>query len=324
MRIIMMGTGAFAVPTFRALLASEHQVSALVTRPPHGVRAKRRPPPNPMREVAERRGVPVIMPERINAEQSVERLIRLEADLFVVCDFGQILSPSALAASRLGGINLHGSLLPKYRGAAPVNWAVYHGERQTGVTIIHMTPRLDAGPCLGQACTAIGPDETAEQLEPRLAELGTRQIHEAIELLERWDGTSPLGMPQNADCATKAPRLAKSDGQVDWSRSAEQIRNQVRALKPWPGTFTTWQHGKKAMRLILDRVSVAAPEGTPAAPGKVVSTEDGRLLIGTGDGLLSLDRIQPAGKRAMRAEEFLRGHRVGPGEILCGTVGTPA
>ena len=161
MRIIMMGTGGFAVPTFISLLESRHTVLALVTRPPKPLRGKRRAPVNPALEVAQSRGLSVLMPENVNSEQARIDIGAFQSDLLMVCDYGQILSPDVLQLPRLGGINLHGSLLPKYRGAAPVNWAMYNGDAETGVSIIHMTPGLDAGPCLSQRRTAIEPNETA-------------------------------------------------------------------------------------------------------------------------------------------------------------------
>jgi methionyl-tRNA formyltransferase len=155
----------------------------------------------------------------------------------VVCDYGQILAPATLATARRGGVNLHGSLLPKYRGAAPINWAIYHGETESGVTVIHITPQIDAGPCIAQARTAIGPDETAAELEVRLAELGAGLMCEAIDLLEEG---RQQALPQDAALAGKAPRLKKSDGLIDWRRPAAAIKNHVRAMEPWPKTYTFW------------------------------------------------------------------------------------
>ena len=317
MRLLMMGTGPFAVPTFASLLASEHEVVALVARPVPPPKGRTKSPPAPMRDLAVQRGVQVLEPEDINAEQSRQSLSALDFQLLVACDYGQLLSAETLAISPLGGINLHASLLPKYRGAAPINWAIYHGDAETGVTVLHMTPRLDSGPCLVQRRTPIGPDEDAVQLERRLSQIGVEAVHEALGMIAQWDGQSPLGVVQDPKAATKAPRLKKSDGEVDWTRSARQIANQVRALKPWPGTFTSWHrpHGE-AMRLILDHVSPAAEASLTGQPGEVVLADKSRLIVGTGDGLLSLDRVQPAGKRVMAIEEFLRGHPVAVGERL--------
>jgi methionyl-tRNA formyltransferase len=311
MRILMMGTGGFAVPTFRSLLESKHDILALVTRPPRPIHGRRRQrvAPNPMRDVAEEHGLSILMPESINNDAAVEQITDFKADLHVVCDYGQILSKAALASSRLGGINLHASLLPRYRGAAPINWALYHGEKRTGVTVIHMTPRLDAGPNLLQRATEIGPDEDAIVLEERLSELGRSAVQDAVKLLEEWDGVSPIGERQDPTLATRAPRLKKSDGAVDWSRSAQQIFDQVRALKPWPGTYTVWQGPRRTMRLVLEQVRVvdeAPAEGAP--PGCVIASEMSNARIACGQGALDLEVVQPEGKKRMPIEDFLRGY----------------
>jgi methionyl-tRNA formyltransferase len=314
MRLVMMGTGGFAVPTFRALLGSRHQVVALVTQPPRA-EAGRLPPSNTMREVAHQHAVPVLMFEDINTNAARDALQRLSPDLFVVADYGQILSPETLAVARQGGINLHGSLLPKYRGAAPINWALYHGEQETGVTTIHITPHVDAGPCLMQAKTAIAPDENAVELEHRLAELGAPLV---IETIDRIEAGRLEGIPQDPSLATQARRLKKADGRIDWSRSAEQIRNQVRAMVPWPKSYTFWKRaGQPPLRLILEEVAVVEEPVQPAAaPGTVVEAKNNTLVVATGGGRLSIKRLQPAGKRSLAVAEFLRGYPVAVGDTL--------
>jgi len=315
MRLLMMGTGPFAVPTFASLLDSPHQVVALVSRPVPPPKGRVKSPPAPMRDLAHQRGVPVLEPQDINADESRRALAELDFQLLVACDYGQILSADTLAVSPWGGINLHASLLPKYRGAAPINWALYHGDAETGVTVLHMTARLDSGPSLVQRRTPIGPDEDAVQLERRLAQLGVDAVHEALGMIARWDGHSSLGVPQDPQAATKARRLRKTDGEVDWNRSAQQIANQVRALKPWPGTFITLPRpGGEAIRLILDQVSVVAEAGPSGPPGEVVQADKSHVHVATANGRLSLDRVQPAGKRSMAIDEFLRGHPVAVGD----------
>ncbi len=265
MRLIMMGTGPFAVPTLERLYDSRHQVLALVTRPPRKLHGKTQADVNPMRELAARHGTPIHEPESINTPPARMLLASYRPELFVVCDYGQILSSETLEIAPWGGINLHASLLPKYRGAAPINWALYHGETQTGVTIIHMSPRVDAGPSILQRSTPIGPDETAAQLEPRLAALGAPLVLEAIDALEA--GTA-RAIDQDQAQATRAPRLTKELGQVDWSRSAVAIHNQVRALDPWPKTHTFWLRASgQPLRLILERVSVRANDANLAQRG---------------------------------------------------------
>ncbi len=315
MRLILMGTGPFAVPSFQSLLQSDHQVVALVTRPVPPARGRQKIPPNPVRALPWGDDGPVLDPQDVNAKDVRSRLAELRADVLVVCDYGQILANDTLDVARLGGINLHGSLLPKYRGAAPVNWAVWHGEKQTGVTVIHMTPRLDAGPCLVKRATPIDPEESAEQLESRLAQLGVEPVHQALAMLEAWDGVSELGELQDPQQASKAPRLKKSDGVVDWSRTARQIADQVRALKPWPGTYTHWQRPDgEPLRLILDSVEQVSVEKGEAAAGTVVHRTDNQLCVATGQGTLALRRVKPAGKRVLDVAEFLRGYPVKLGD----------
>ena len=333
MRIVVLGTGPFAVPMFQSLLASPHEVRALITRPTPPVRSREKAPLNPMREAAEQHGLPVHAPASINTEEGQSLLKQLEPELLVVCDYGQILAGEVLAIAPLGGINLHASLLPKFRGAAPIQWALLQGDSETGITVIHMTPRLDGGPILATRATLIGSDETHPDLEHRLASLGIEPVHEAIRSLAEWDRASPLGTRQDAGQATKAPRLKKEHGAIDWTRSAEQIRNQVRALKPWPGTYTFWRRpGHEPLRIVIDQVSILGRGLRAAAriagltaeqaalggdqPGQVVVSDGKQLIVATGDGGLSISAVAPAGKRHMTVEEFLRGYHIREGDVL--------
>ncbi len=315
MRLVMMGTGPFAVPTLCGLIGSSHVVAALVTRPDRPAHWREKAPGNPMREVARQHGLKVFEPESINSPEAQAQLRELAADLFVVCDYGQILARDTLTLARHGGINLHASLLPKYRGAAPINWAIYHGETETGVTVIHMTPQLDAGPSLVQHRTPIGPTETAPELEVRLAGIGSKAVLEAIDKLVRGESG---GIEQDSALATKAPRLKKEDGLVDWSRSATDIVHQVRAMQPWPKTYTFWQSGgEESVRLILEKVRTTDASGEEGrAAGTIFQAHDDILIVACGAGLLQIDAIQPAGKRMMTAGEFLRGHHLSSGDRL--------
>ena len=312
MRIVVLGTGPFAVPSLRGLHASRHEVVGVVTRPPRG---RRKPALSPVQQAAQELGLEVWLPETVNAPEVCSRLVAANLDLLVVCDYGEILKPTTLAVSRLGGINLHGSLLPKYRGAAPVQWAILNGEQQTGNTIIQMTPGLDAGPCLGVQRVAIDADETAGELEARLAELGAELVRRVVDQLEAG---AAVPTPQDKSQATKAPRLTKDDGRIDWTRTAQQIKNQVRALQPWPRAFSYWQRAAgEPQRLIIHRVALdAATSAAESAAAGTVVRADAKLLVATGDGLLRLEVLQPAGKRAMTAEEFLRGHPLQAGDRL--------
>ena len=307
----MLGTGPFAVPTFQLLYETRHTMAALVTRPLRSHRGKEVEPVSPIRDIAHEHNTPIFEPEDINAPESRRLLSGCHADLMIVCDYGQILSTETLATARLGGINLHGSLLPKYRGAAPINWALYHGETETGVTVIHMTPRVDAGPCIGQVAIGIEPDETAVELETRLAQLGVWLVRRSIDAI---DEGRLEALPQDPAIASKAPRLKKTDGAIDWTRAAAAIRNQVRALEPWPKTYTFW-HRKDGppVRLILGPVR-AVETSEPHPPGTVLEARGDRLVIATGQGALAPESIQPAGKRLLSIDEFLRGYRVQVGD----------
>lgn len=266
-----------------------------------------------MQIAAESLGLPVWSPESVNLAESQARLASLAADLLVVCDYGEILRPESLATAKLGGINLHGSLLPKFRGAAPVQWAILSGESETGNSVIQMTPGLDAGPCLGQQRTPIDPDEDAGQLEARMAELGPALVLSVIDDLESGSAKPTF---QDKALTTKAPRLRKEQGAIDWQRSAQEIKNQVRGLRPWPRAFTFWQHESAApMRLNVDRVDVISPESqdSAAVAGTIVDASN-RLLVASGGGVLEILELQPAGKRSMSAADFLRGNRVSAGD----------
>ncbi len=316
----MFGTGPFAVPTFRALLTSTHTISALVTRPIDDAGRRRKSAANPMRDLGLEYQLPILSPIDANATEFVGELQQHAADLFVVCDYGQILSNDCLDASRLGGINLHGSLLPRYRGAAPINWAIYHGDDVLGVSVIHMTRKLDGGPVLTTAQLSVPVTESAADVEPRLASLGVAPVLSAIERLEQWDGHSELGLPQDPKRVSSARRLRKEDGLVRWARTARQIVNQVRAFQPWPGTYTHWQRTPQAepLRLIVNRTAVVDdPNNLPSCqPGEVAHVDRHSLIIQTGKGHLSLLEVQPAGKKNMPIEAFLRGYPVQIGDTF--------
>ncbi len=348
MRIILFGTGPFAVPTFTSLVESDHEVVALVTRPILDSGKRRKESENPVRDLCQSYGFPIYDPSSVNEPPFIEQLSELQADLFVVCDFGQILSRPCLSAASKGGINLHGSLLPKYRGAAPIHWAIYHGEIETGVTVFLLTPALDGGPVLTTATLPIGPMETTGDIETKLSQLSIEPVHRAIQMLGPWDGKSPIGTPQDRRLATKAPRLSKSDGQVDWSRSADPIVNQIRAFQPWPGSWTRWldPSSNQSHRLIIHRAQAvgdcvqavgeqevtepldqAARESLGESlgeslsesldarlPGEVAIVDKKRLWVKTGNGLLAVLEVQPAGKRKMDITEFLRGHSLEAGQ----------
>lgn len=314
MRIICLGTGPFAVPALRALVSAGHEVVLVITRPPRG---RKGDPPAPMAAAASELNLPVWAPESINLPESQQRLRELCAELLVVCDYGEILKDATLALTTHGGINLHGSLLPKYRGAAPVQWAVLNGDPHTGNTVIQMTPGLDAGPILGQQTIAIDPDETAGELEARLALAGAELTLQVVEQLAT--GTA-VGRPQDKSQATKAPRLDKAAGLVDWSASAEIIKNRVRGLHPWPRAYTFWRReSQPPVRLVLDCVSISDAVASDL-PGTVLAVGK-QLLVATGAGVIEIHQLQPAGKRSMSAAEYLRGAPIAVGDCFGNEVG---
>lgn len=321
LRIVMMGTGPFALPAFRQLLDSPHAVEALVTQPDRRGRGHHRHV-NPLAELARERGVPVLQPENINTAESVAELESLQADLAVVAAYGQILKPAVLAATRLGAVNLHGSLLPRHRGAAPVQYAVLEGDAETGVTIFQIEPKLDAGPVLSVVRTPIGSKETSGELMERLADLAAPLTVETVDGLERGDLVPQV---QDAAGVTRAPQIRKSDGLVDWTQPACRIEQMIRAYQPWPLAVSFVQTTRKPRsRLILLEADVMpaveagpAESATPAA-GEVVAVERDRLLVQTGDGVLAISRVRPEGRRAMAAGDWLRGAGVAPGDRLGG------
>ncbi len=322
-----MGTGTFAAPTFEALLrAFPGQVVGLVTQPERPAGQKRgstRQAGPGLASTAAAYGLPVLAPPSINAPTAVEDLRELQPDLLVVAAYGQILSPQVLAVPTFGAINVHASLLPKYRGAAPVAHAILQGERETGVTIIRMTPQLDAGEILSQRAVPILPTDTAGSLEARLAELGAEL---AVEVVRQYEaGSPPPGTPQDPTQVTKAPKIRKEFGLIDWSQSPEYLERFVRAMQPWPTAYTFLHvSGKPPLRLILTRIMPAPqPQQPGRPPGTVLSVQgDGgaeppHIAVQTGTSHPAwIVELQPAGKRRMDVAEFLRGHPLSPGAFF--------
>lgn len=312
-RIITMGTGPFAVPSFEAIRRSDHTLLAVVTKPEPPTKSRKGPPPAPVRTWASQHELPILDPVSINDAEAIAQLKSLQPDLLVVCDYGQILKPDALAVAKLGGINLHGSLLPAYRGAAPVQRALLNGDRETGVSVIHMTPKLDGGPIVATRRTAISDQETAGQLEERLSQLGVELVMQSIDELSRWDGESTIGEVQDATLATKAPRLTKQEAQVDWRRSRREIDCLVRGMQPWPIAFTTIKvrENKPPLRLTILKVTPVDEPTGELQPGQLTGSKE--LVVMTGDGPLRIDTLCPAGKREMTGEEFQRGYQLSRG-----------
>ncbi len=320
MRLVMMGTGTFAEPTFEALLSGTHEVVGLVTQPDRPVgqeRGSTRQVGRGLKPMAQERGIPVYQPESINTPEGVATLHTWKPDLLVVAAFGQILSNDVLSTTPHGGINVHASLLPKYRGAAPVAWAIYHGETRTGVTIIKMSVFLDAGDILAQEAVDISPEETSGELETRLAQLGSRL---AVRVIEEIVAGTARGIKQDKTQATKAPKLTKEHGQIDWTRPGRDVCNHIRAMQPWPTAYTYWhRQGQQPQRMIVHKAASRESGDATIPPGQVIPKpgETTRLLVAAGFGTeVEILELQPAGKRRMPAAEFLRGHRLQAGDRL--------
>ncbi len=306
MRIVFFGTPAFAVPTFDALLASSHQVVGVVTQPDRPRGRGQKTTAAPVKARALEAGVPVLQPERLKDPAFVDAFAALGADIGVVAAYGKILTDAVLAVPRLGLINVHASLLPRYRGAAPAHRAIINGDTETGVTIMRVVKALDAGPMLATVRQPIGPDDTSGQLERALAVSGAALLVRTVDRLNRGRVEE---MPQDDRLATYAHRLTKEDGVVRWDASAAALHNLVRGLHPWPHAYS-FLGGR---RYILHRASVA---GGPAdaAPGTILAASGDRLAVATGDGVLQLVELQAEGKRPMRTREFLAGHPLRAGD----------
>jgi methionyl-tRNA formyltransferase len=320
MRIVMMGTGTFAEPTFEALLAARENVVGLVTQPERETGRKggsTRQTGKGMAQIAREAGVPTAHPDNINTPDGLAQLKALDPELLVVAAYGQILSRDVIAAPRHGAINVHASLLPKYRGASPVAHAILNGETRTGVTIIRITPGLDAGEMLAKEALDILPGETTGELEARLAPLGARL---ALDVVQRMKAGPVSGEKQDPSQVTKAPKLKKEDGLIDWSKSDDFIARQVRAMQPWPTAYTFFHRpGKEPMRVILYRTGETAGKGSydEVPYGDLYDFGRGGFFVECGPrpsrSYIQILELQPAGKKRMTAEEFLRGHPIQDG-----------
>jgi methionyl-tRNA formyltransferase len=314
-RIIVLGTGDFAFPLLEYLATTGHQILALVTQPDRPQGRKQEIIKSAIKLAAEARGIPVFQPEDINSQEGMQFIAQLGADLLVTAAYGQILSADTLSIAPMGGINLHGSILPAYRGAAPVARAIQNGETETGVTVIRMTPRIDAGGMIAVARTPIDPDETAGALEGRLAILGAPLVAASIAAVV--SGTAQI-IPQDKAKVTRAAKLSKEDGLIDWMLPALAVHNLVRAMNPWPLASTLWTSqdaSKPPLRLIIHRTRPEDLE-TSATPGEVLEAGGDRLKIAAGKGTVRIIELQLAGKKAMAADVFLRGHRIRPGDRM--------
>ena len=310
LKIILMGSGALACPLLEGILAAgRDEVAGVVTRPDRAGGRGLQCQPCVVKSLALARGLPVRTPENASEESFVAELAALKPDVIVVASYGQFLKKNLLAVPRLGTINVHPSLLPKYRGASPIQWALANGDTETGVSVLYVTPKMDAGDVLAQERFPISPDDTFCTLEPKLATKGAELL---LRVLDNFRAGRTQGVPQDETQATFARKLSKEDGRVDWSLPAETIRNRLRGFSPWPGAQALLPGGT-LLKLHEVRVEAGRPG---AAPGAILDAGETGPLVATGRGALRLAVVQPAGRKAMPGAAFLRGHRLAVGEQL--------
>lgn len=310
LRIIFFGTPDFAVPTLEALHESRHPVVGVVTQPDRARGRGHHSRPGPVKQLADQYALPVLQPERLRDEAFLEALRAFEADLGVVAAYGRILTDAVLAIPRLGLINVHASLLPRYRGAAPIHRAVMAGDTLTGVTIMRVVKALDAGPMISTATRPIGEHETSAEVERDIARIGAQALVATVDAMA--DGRASE-TPQDEAHATYAHKIEKADGLIDWSKSARDIHNQIRGLHPWPHAYSDLQ----GERIILLRSEVERDlPGMRVQPGTILDAHSDQFRVQTGDGVLRVVMLQREGRRPLTAREFLAGRRIEPGAIF--------
>ena len=317
MRIVFAGSGTFGLPTLGALVEGGQEIVLAVTQPGRPAGRGRAVRVGPVKRFARDRGIRLFQPEDINSRPAVRRIRDARPDLLLVIAFGQKIGNTILKRPRYGAVNLHASLLPKYRGAAPINWAIINGEAETGLTVIRMTDRMDAGDILGQHATQIGPNETAGELHDRLARLGARLVTEIVREL----ALDEIQLRhQNETQATFAPRLKKTDGRIDWDRPAADVYNQIRGTTPWPGAYTHWRRRspKGPLRLVINRASRTETRAGEAKPGTILAVQAGGIDVAAATGAVRILELTPAGKCKMSAADFLNGYALRAGAQLVG------
>jgi methionyl-tRNA formyltransferase len=309
MNIVFLGSSEFAVPSLKALLSSGHQIIAVVTQPDRKKGRGLALGETAVKEIAKQAKLKIFQPDRINAPEAVALLRSLNPDLLVVIAYGQILSSQVLEIPKIMPVNLHASLLPKYRGAAPINWAIIKGEKTTGITVMRITEKMDAGPMIAQKVLEIDKDETALELEQRLSILGAELILGSLKLIEKENYTL---IPQNENLVAFAPKLKKEDGLIAWSNQAQDIYNLIRGCLDWPGAFTYYKG--KLLKIFSAGVILDAQASGDFAVGEIVKIDENGILVATGKGTLLIKELQPEGKRKMQAKDFILGHKLRAGE----------
>ena len=312
--VVFMGTPDFAVGTLEALINSKYEVSAVFTQPDKPKGRGKAVQMTPVKEIAMEHEIPVYQPVKIREEQWIEVLKDLAPDVIVVVAFGQIIPKAILELPKYGCINVHASLLPKYRGAGPIQWAVINGEKESGVTTMYMCREIDKGDMLLKDTVTLDPKETGDSLHDKLSMMGGPLLLKTIDKLE--DG-SAVRIPQCEEESTYAPKLEKTMGNIDWTMDADRIERLVRGLNSWPGTFTKI-HGKTVKIWDCDVVcqETLTESQAAATPGTVIVSEKDQLIVKAGNGALSLRMLQPEGKKNMTVDAYLRGYPIAQGELF--------
>lgn len=313
MKIVFMGTPAFAVPSLEALLKEGYEIAAVVTQPDRPQGRKKVLTPTPVKEAALKHGLPVLQPQRLRAPEAVEELAGLAPDLIVTAAYGQILPKAVLDLPRYGCLNVHGSLLPKYRGGAPIQRSIINGERETGVTLMYMAEGLDTGDMIAKTVVPIEDEDTAGKIFEKLSAVGAELLIKQLPLI--LDGTAER-VPQNDAESSYAPNLSRDDERIDWNATSRDIFNRVRGLVPFSGGFTLWDGEVFKVWAVAKPKEGGSSGSGEAAPGTVLDLSAAGIEVKTGDGSVLLTRIQPAGKKAMDAAEFVRGGVMKKGTVL--------
>ncbi|MDR3289211.1 MAG: methionyl-tRNA formyltransferase [Peptococcaceae bacterium] len=315
MRLVFMGTPEFAVASLQALVAAGHRVLGVFTQPDRQAGRGKQLQPSPVKIAALERGLPLYQPERVTQAESVDLLRELKPDGIIVVAYGQILSKEILELPPKGCVNVHASLLPAYRGAAPIHWAIIHGEAVTGVTTMLMDEGLDTGDVLLQRELRISPQVTMGEIHDALANMGAELL---LQTLQDWEMGQVRPLPQKG-VSCYAPRLQRQDEQLDWAKSALMIHNRIRGLNPWPGAYTRFRDETvKVWRSQLVSREEAAEHPEQMKPGEIIGFHETGVLVNTGNGSLCLLEVQPTGKRRMSARDFLLGRHGKPGEVFEG------
>ncbi|RNF40647.1 methionyl-tRNA formyltransferase [Planococcus salinus] len=305
-KIVFMGTPSFSAPILRMLVEEGYDVISVVTQPDRPVGRKKVLTPTPVKEEALRLGLPILQPEKLKNPEAMEQVLKLNPDLIITAAFGQILPSEILEAPRLGAINVHASLLPKYRGGAPIHQAIMDGRQETGVTIMYMVDRLDAGDIISQKAVPIGKSDHTGIMFDKLSEAGTELLKETLPAI--IEGTNKR-IPQNEDEVTFARNITREQERINWSKPAIDLYNQIRGLHPWPVAYTTFNDAN--MKIWWAEESTGGKSGEP---GEVIGLADDAVIVQTGDGALAIKELQPAGKKRMTAKEYLRGPKIQVGD----------